>query len=241
MRSENSNRLTIATYNIHLGGMDMNYDFGILAQDILASGATVVGMQEVDCVTFRNKKQDTMQLLAQQLGWHAYYAPAERFELRHYGNGLISRYPIVAADFEILPFTGTGYEETRSLLHAVLDTGDLWLNVYVTHTEQGVIRRQLERIREVSRARDPYVIMGDFNWQEFGLFDDIFPGTTKANGMHNRLRTTADGYMFDNMIFSPSVQAENVRVLDTGHSDHSMLLADIVIGPEEPQRKGECV
>ena len=163
MRSENSNRLTIATYNIHLGGMDMNYDFGILAQDILASGATVVGMQEVDCVTFRNKKQDTMQLLAQQLGWHAYYAPAERFELRHYGNGLISRYPIVAADFEILPFTGTGYEETRSLLHAVLDTGDLWLNVYVTHTEQGVIRRQLERIREVSRARDPYVIMGDFN------------------------------------------------------------------------------
>ena len=241
MRSENSNRLTIATYNIHLGGMDMNYDFGILAQDILASGATVVGMQEVDCVTFRNKKQDTMQLLAQQLGWHAYYAPAERFELRHYGNGLISRYPIVAADFEILPFTGTGYEETRSLLHAVLDTGDLWLNVYVTHTEQGVIRRQLERIREVSRARDPYVIMGDFNWQEFGLFDDIFPGTTKANRMHNRLRTTADGYMFDNMIFSPSVQAENVRVLDTGHSDHSMLLADIVIGPEEPQRKGECV
>ena len=241
MRSENSNRLTIATYNIHLGGMDMNYDFGILAQDILASGATVVGMQEVDCVTFRNKKQDTMQLLAQQLGWHAYYAPAERFELRHYGNGLISRYPIVAADFEILPFTGTGYEETRSLLHAVLDTGDLWLNVYVTHTEQGVIRRQLERIREVSRARDPYVIMGDFNWQEFGLFDDIFPGTTKANGMHNRLRTTADGYMFDNMIFSPSVQAEHVRVLDTGHSDHSMLLADIVIGPEEPQRKGECV
>ena len=241
MRSENSNRLTIATYNIHLGGMDMNYDFGILAQDILASGATVVGMQEVDCVTFRNKKQDTMQLLAQQLGWHAYYAPAERFELRHYGNGLISRYPIVAADLEILPFTGTGYEETRSLLHAVLDTGDLWLNVYVTHTEQGVIRRQLERIREVSRARDPYVIMGDFNWQEFGLFDDIFPGTTKANGMHNRLRTTADGYMFDNMIFSPSVQAENVRVLDTGHSDHSMLLADIVIGPEEPQRKGECV
>lgn len=241
MRSENSNRLTIATYNIHLGGMDMNYDFGILAQDILASGATVVGMQEVDCVTFRNKKQDTMQLLARQLGWHAYYAPAERFELRHYGNGLISRYPIVAADFEILPFTGTGYEETRSLLHAVLDTGDLWLNVYVTHTEQGVIRRQLERIREVSRARDPYVIMGDFNWQEFGLFDDIFPGTTKANGMHNRLRTTADGYMFDNMIFSPSVQAENVRVLDTGHSDHSMLLADIVIGPEEPQRKGECV
>lgn len=241
MRSENSNRLTIATYNIHLGGMDMNYDFGILAQDILASGATVVGMQEVDCVTFRNKKQDTMQLLAQQLGWHAYYAPAERFELRHYGNGLISRYPIVAADFEILPFTGTGYEETRSLLHAVLDTGDLWLNVYVTHTEQGVIRRQLERIREVSRARDPYVIMGDFNWQEFGLFDDVFPGTTKANGMHNRLRTTADGYMFDNMIFSPSVQAENVRVLDTGHSDHSMLLADIVIGPEEPQRKGECV
>ena len=241
MRSENSNRLTIATYNIHLGGMDMNYDFGILAQDILASGATVVGMQEVDCVTFRNKKQDTMQLLAQQLGWHAYYAPAERFELRHYGNGLISRYPIVAADFEILPFTGTGYEETRSLLHAVLDTGDLWLNVYVTHTEQGVIRRQLERIREVSRARDPYVIMGDFNWQEFVLFDDIFPGTTKANGMHNRLRTTADGYMFDNMIFSPSVQADNVRVLDTGHSDHSMLLADIVIGPEEPQRKGECV
>ena len=233
MRDESKNQLTVATYNIHLGGMDMNYDYRILADDILKSGAAVVGMQEVDSFTYRNKQQDLLKIMAELTGWNICFGPAQRFELQHYGNALISKFPIVSSDFEILPFFGGSYEETRSVLHAVIDTGDIWLNCYVTHTEQSRIRQQLTRIHGLAENHDPYIVMGDFNWQEFGLFDDIFSGTTKANHVENHLRTTYDGYMFDNMIFSKSVRGENIRTWDTGHSDHRMLLADVTVGKQQ--------
>ena len=237
-RSETKN-LKIICYNI-LYGMRRDTTQGkrLFAEWVRQQNPDILALQEVNDFT-----QFTLETLAAEYG-HDYAViskdpkliPGSVGSRTKFPVSISSKSPVVNVD-KVLDNMWHGFIKCKVEGYNVIV---LHLNPHLYEARRREIRTVLETVKQ-SGPFEKWIIMGDFNWQEFGLFDDIFPGTTKANGMHNRLRTTADGYMFDNMIFSPSVQAENVRVLDTGHSDHSMLLADIVIGPEEPQRKGECV
>ncbi len=234
--AENFLSLRVATYNIHLGGKDVKYDLSVLANDILDTGADIIGLQEVDQNTQRNKNQDTMKILGELTGYYYYFAPAEEMEGGQYGNGILSKYPIETVDYVVLPDTGVSWEETRVVLQAQINVNGAKFYFYVTHFNQSAADISMKKIYSIAKSNDPFILVGDFNFEDFDVFDANFPGCTKVNNANVNFHTTYDsGYKFDNIILSPSVVKTKSWLIDTTdetgkpHSDHMILVANIKI------------
>ncbi len=221
--------LRMASFNIHLGGMEVAYDLSLLAEDIRASGADIIGLQEVYKNTEVNRRQDTMKLLAEELGFYYYFAPAKtEAGGGEYGDGLLSRYPIEYARSLQLPLSEEDYtgKEPRVVIEARINVNGTKVYVYNTHVDQAMAEESLKFIYELASEHDPYIVMGDFNYNNFDMFDYVFQDCTRAN---HGTATTRDGYMFDNMMFSPSVEMQEFIVNDTKHSDHYMIICPVTV------------
>ena len=224
-----------ATYNIAGGagysGFPVVTDYRKIAEDILACGADIVGLQEVDHLTRRNNMQDTGAEIAKYTGFHVYFAAATEMDGGTYGNLLVTKFPILHAQTIPVPFTREN-EEHRCVLHAKLDIGESTpLDVFVTHSDQGSIRAQLGRIHELTAACERFLLLGDFNYADkkedsaFGVFENC----TLANPITKPLVTTFDGYSFDNIIVSDTVALCYPTLINTGNSDHLMLKATLTL------------
>lgn len=244
--------LTVATYNLHEGGaheLGNNYsrspDFTKIADDIFNNGADIIAFQEIDCNTNRNWGQDTLKIIAESLesrtGHKYYYAygtatggvyetngahvPAGEKWLC--GVGIVSKYPI--KEVKEHPMTVMNSKNNCVLLEAIIEVEGEEFAFYSSHNDQGTIKTQLGEIYAVAKKHTHYIVAGDFNWQTWPDFDDAFPGSTKANNAGNNIVTTKNGQMFDNIIFSAGIEGSNARAVDTGNSDHFLLLSDVVI------------
>lgn len=164
--------LTVMSYNIQHGeGMDHVYDVSRIAGVISASGADIIGLQEVDrYFSARSNYEDTIAMLAEQLGMHWCYganavrAPEPgRTQQREYGTAILSKYKILSHQNHLL---SSDESEQRSLLAAVLDVGGEILHMYNTHLglEQPERVAQVREILSIaSRKSEPCIVTGDFN------------------------------------------------------------------------------
>ena len=96
-------QLNILTFNIHHGrGTDGKLDLSRIAHIIEASGADVIGLNELDRNFLRRSAfVDQLQWLAKRLNMHAAFGatvtlPSLKRTPRQYGNGLLSRFPIIS-------------------------------------------------------------------------------------------------------------------------------------------------
>ena len=90
-------KLRVVSYNIR-HGHDVNHDMAQLAADILAVGADIVGLQEVDVCTSRVHGRDTLCELAHALGWEHYrFCRAIDFAGGGYGIGLFEEEKLLGA------------------------------------------------------------------------------------------------------------------------------------------------
>lgn len=217
--------IKIASYNIKNGEL-MGYDFGILAQDILDHGLEIIGFQEVELNTTRNKNQDTMAIIAEKTGYFYHYAPAMPYRGGKFGNGLLSKYPIISCEDIKLPMSDDPTDQQRVAIHAKIDVNGTVIDFFTTHLTQCVADKQLEKISEYTKNCDRFILSGDYNYSNFDLFYDIFKGAHLA---HTSLVTTIDGYKFDNFVMSPNVTCKSCNVIDTKHSDHYVLVSEITI------------
>jgi endonuclease/exonuclease/phosphatase family metal-dependent hydrolase len=141
----------------------------------------VVGLQEV--LRFRpdvapdaplTVHNDQLTEIADGLGYQLAYSVASDYgHGLKFGNGVLSRHPIVSEQSFQLPGSESG--ETRSLLYALCQTPHGSLPVFVTHLNwkfhQGSIRQRqvafiAERVAELSPIGGPHlppVLLGDFN------------------------------------------------------------------------------
>lgn len=221
---EKTVKLKIGSYNIKNGDI-VDHDFDILAKDILDNDLDIVGFQEVDQNSERNKFQDTMDLLGAETGYYFYYAPAMRYSTGYYGNGLLSKYPIVSCEtINITVFDPN--EEPRCLLHAKIDVGGTILDFFVTHLNSSTAEKALKEISEYTEESERFVLAGDYNYSNFDFFTKTFKNSQLA---HTTLHTTGGGHQFDNFVMSRSIKCENTKVVDTKHSDHYLLISDITI------------
>lgn len=229
IEEEKTVKLKLATYNIH-NGADVNYDFRVLAQDILNSGAEVVALQEVDQNTTRNQNQDTLALLKQYTGWQYgfFVAGLENYKGGQYGVAILSKHPIVSTSSVELPELQEGLER-RVLLEAVVEVEGMHVAFFVAHCNQISISLQLGKMAERAAGKEPYIVMGDFNYQKIDLFRAQFPKATFANLDSTRYITTTGDHAFDNMIFSEGIRRGTVSVIKTGHSDHYLFYAEVEI------------
>lgn len=141
-------------------------DFEVMADAIKSVDADIVGLNEM-----RGKGQDLeytaqTEMLAKLTGLRQFYfAPAINFKAGPYGNGFISKYPIIKAENIPVPDPKekkyNGYYETRCLLKVKLSNG---LTVLVIHfglnpdEQENAVKTVLENLET-----EKCVLMGDFN------------------------------------------------------------------------------
>jgi len=141
-------------------------DFDTMADAIRACGADIVGLNEMRGEGPGPEHQAQVEILAEKTGLtHSFFAPALQEAAGPYGNGLLSRYPILCAAAIPVPDPNprryNGYYETRCLLKARLENG---LTVLVIHfglnpdEQENAVRTILENLPE-----ERCVLMGDFN------------------------------------------------------------------------------
>jgi endonuclease/exonuclease/phosphatase family metal-dependent hydrolase len=167
------------TYNIHRwAGRDQRLDIARLASVISASGADIVGLNEVlHPVTTASNTYAPLAELANQLGmWYAFgpsgwmdYGPGWQGPV---GNAVLSRYPLSDVVNTVLPQLPS--TKRRSLLSATVSDGPLsGLTAFVTHLDHALELTRLAQIRGVLRRMahlahgHPHFLMGDFNTPGF--------------------------------------------------------------------------
>lgn len=140
-------------------------DYEIMAEAIRACGADIVGLNEMRDAGPKYEAQTERLSCLTGLSHH-YFAKAIEDDEGPYGNGLISRYPIVCARTILVPDPSPrrfehGPYETRCLLKARLSNG---LTVLVIHfglnadEQENAVKTVMEHLTD-----EKCILMGDFN------------------------------------------------------------------------------
>ena len=223
--------ITIATYNIR-HGHDVRFDWSCLADVIHASGADLVGLQEVDMYTGRTGGADTVTGLANATGLvHTLYIPAMDFDGGQYGTAILSRYPIAAS--EVHPLDSAHYEPRAfGCVTVTLEDGTpfCFLNTHLSYEsirQQQIQFDQLAAWMEEQTDRSvPTVLTGDFNTENFDAFAPLkalgFALVNHETQTYKTFRTSP--LAIDNLVYSPE-KLTPIRqgMIDSDCSDHNLL------------------
>ena len=165
MKSSETNRLSLMSYNIHHGeGLDRRLDLDRIAEVIRRENPDAVTLNEVDSGWERSGNADQPAELAERLGWNVIFAPAITSP-GLYGNAVLSRYPLEQAEVIRLPY---GKEHRVGLVVRVKAPCPFY--VAATHLpngkDAGALRTAAMRdLTEAVRRHDwsPLVLAGDMN------------------------------------------------------------------------------
>ena len=152
-----------------LNFLEQKIDFDIMVDAIKKCDADIVGLNEMRDKGEMEDYEAQTEILANRLGYYHYFAKAIDFAgANPYGNGLISKYPILSAETVLVPAPTdrkySGYYEDRCLLKASLDINGEQVTVMVIHFGLNPDEAQNAVETVVSNLPDNKVIlMGDFN------------------------------------------------------------------------------
>ncbi|MBQ8399414.1 MAG: endonuclease/exonuclease/phosphatase family protein [Clostridia bacterium] len=224
--------LRVGTFNIQAGA-GVGYNFKILAKQITNAKLDIVGLQEVDKLTGRNRKQDTMKALAEATGYEYYgYSKCITLDGGEYGHGILSRYPITSYDTVLLPGGG----EQRAYGHAVIEADGItfdFINTHLTWPEKSARAKQFPLLEKLMASKQTAIFVGDINTEDTEEYMPYFPNCNFANGADTYYVTNPEvgGGAIDNIITTSNTitqiatGCENKRA----YSDHYMLWADLQI------------
>lgn len=157
--------IRIISYNIHgCVGLDKKHAPNRIAAVIRDMQPHIVGLQEVDTHSIEESSLDQLEYLAKKTRMEAVAGPTLARRVGHYGNALLTRFPILAVRKIDLSVPG---REPRGAIDVDLDVGGTSLRVLVTHfglkayERREQLRALLPRVCE-EPAR-PCVLLGDFN------------------------------------------------------------------------------
>ena len=155
--------LRVATYNIHrCRGMDRRVIPSRIAEVLRDIDADVVAMQEV--IGSGPSGQDQAEAIGAALGMGWVMASVRHLRRHHFGNVIMSRFPIVHHSQYDLSWRTC---EARACQRADLDLGGgRRLHIYNVHLGTAVLERRYQATRLASYVHDrrvdgPKVILGD--------------------------------------------------------------------------------
>lgn len=165
-------RVTVMSYNI---AGPKKPDLAVIAREIKASKADIVGLQEVDHFTLRNFK-DSAGELAKKTGMHVAFASARWTMGGRFGNAVLSRWPIAAHEAVEFPHVDSipdpdgvctsKYREQRIALVATIQVAKSETITFAsTHFGHCVLeqRAAVSALAKKLDLRGPVVLVGDFN------------------------------------------------------------------------------
>jgi endonuclease/exonuclease/phosphatase family metal-dependent hydrolase len=226
----------VATWNIHsCVGIDARFAPDRIATVIRGLDADIIGLQEVGWHHRGESGIDQFAYLEQATGLKAVAGPTKHDRDAHYGNALLTRFPLLeqsALDLS-LPV-----REPRGGITAVLDVHGTPVRAIVAHLGLDPWERkaQIARILEVVRQTPdlPTLFMGDLNeWRprapRLQLLDEHFTDCAAPRSFHARLPTLR----LDRIFVSPGLRLVGFDVvrnaLTRRASDHLPVRAQLAV------------
>lgn len=165
--------LDVMTYNIrHAKGTDEQINLDRIAA--VVGKYDIVALQEVDGFMPRTWFQNQAKKLAEKLHMnYAYGRAGTKLWLFHYGNAVLSRYPIVSVKNHRLPQAGG---MPRAMLQADLKIDGKIVHVFSAHLSLIANERALQIkavISIVKKAAGRAILLGDFNARPY--YPEISP------------------------------------------------------------------
>ena len=160
-------QLKVVSYNIqgHAAGRRADH-IPKIAETIAALQPDIVGLQEVHCRTRAAQLHDQAETIAKLCNLNLYFGRSCAMDGGDYGNAVLTRGTITAAQAHPLPGSG----EPRSLLESEIEIDGVSLAFYVTHLAAWgrLLRRaritQIGTLGDITAgAKKPHVLVGDFN------------------------------------------------------------------------------
>jgi len=229
--------LRVMTYNIHQGiDADMRMDLEAIADAIAAENPDVVALNEVNRARATNGFVDTLPLISRRLGMP--YVLGANYADGQYGNGILSRYPILEWDNTHYTHNTT---EVRGLLRVVIKAPDGQITFYATHLDHisSPDNARAEQVAEALALWDSSprsVLLGDLNAEPdkpelMAIYDAGFVDALAVTGQ-DEVFTFWDpvpmpGRRIDFIFVTPDLALGRVWVVQTRASDHLPVLAEV--------------
>ena len=231
--------LRVATYNIHrCRGMDRRVIPSRITEVLRDIDADVVAMQEV--IGSGPSGQDQAEEIGAALGMGWVMASVRHLRTHHFGNVVMSRFPIVHhSQYDVSWRTC----EPRACQRADLELGGgRRLHVYNVHLGTAVLERRYQATRLASYVHDrrvdgPKVILGDFNEWMRGLATRTLSSLFESVDLraHLRRRRTYPGIFpllhLDHIYYEGLVEVRSVELPRNRKalmaSDHLPLVANL--------------
>jgi endonuclease/exonuclease/phosphatase family metal-dependent hydrolase len=231
--------LRVATYNIHrCRGMDRRVMPSRIAEVLRDIDADVVAMQEV--IGAGPSGQDQAEEIGAALGMGWVMASVRHLRKHHFGNVVMSRFPIVHHSQYDLSWRTC---EPRACQRADLELGGgRRLHIYNVHLGTAVLERRYQATRLASYVHDrrvdgPKVILGDFNEWMRGLATRTLSSLFESVDLraHLRRRRTYPGIFpvlhLDHIYYEGLVEVRSVELPRNRKalmaSDHLPLVANL--------------
>jgi endonuclease/exonuclease/phosphatase family metal-dependent hydrolase len=246
-------QLRVLTYNIHkgIGGIDRRYDLTRIVETIRHYKPDVALLQEVDDGVKRSRHDCQVDLLAEaaELPYRAYQRNV-RVRLGHYGNAVLSRYPLVdPADFDLT----IRFKKRRcaQVCRIHLPTNgsqspDRTIGIANVHLGLAGFERQIQLRRLLGHSplaqfcdRTPTIVAGDFNdvWGNLGKRIMHPAGFQLASGAARTFPAAAPLRNLDRVFCRGPIEATAAFAGHTGvarrASDHLPLIVDFALRLEE--------
>ncbi len=215
--------MKVMTFNTQhcLNYLEQKIDFDVMADAIRACDPDIVGLNEMRGEGEHPDYTEQVKTLAEKTGMPYYYfAPAIVLNGEGpYGNGFLSKIPIVHAETVIIPDPVppkyNGYYETRCVLKAVLSNG---VTVLVSHFGLNPDEMESAVATVVScLEKEKCVFMGDLNMR---------PNNAILLPIRERMKDTADVFEEEKLSFpsdTPRMKIDYIFV----SPDATVLSADI--------------
>lgn len=163
------------TYNIHKGFSTggLKYILRKIKAALSTTSADIVLLQEVVGEHSKSAKKDwptegQFEFLADQLWSHYSYGKNAIFSHFHYGNAILSRFPIIQENHTVM---STNRFEQRGLLHCEVEIPDLKQSIHLYNVHLDLLSRGrrlqyakiVKQIKMDVKDHERFIMAGDFN------------------------------------------------------------------------------
>lgn len=221
------------------GGVDVSQ----IAAEIKAVQPDLVSLNEVDRHTLRTRI-DEPTYLAEATGLHAVYGPNLIYDGGHFGNAILTRYPVVESHNLRLP--GTSGLEPRGLLTAIVTVDGRRVAFSSTHLTEGSDGRHSRLLQALAVARAlhsmpaPTILAGDLNSAPADVPERILRGhlldaqEEGGTGLGHTFPQADPSSRFDYILYDDhfAVVPGSTQVQTSNSSDHRSVFTKLTLLPE---------
>ena len=242
-----SGTFRMMTYNVHgCLGMDGKLSTDRIARVISRHKPDVIALQELDLGRTRSGEIDQSERIARKLEMAFHFHSTFRLKEGHYGNAILSRYPMALVKTGELPrLRQTKDCEPRGAMWVAVELGGIRVQIINTHLSLWPGERQMQAESLVGRewlmrpdCLKPVVLCGDFNaapgsyiYKRFRSFLKDSQLVNSGNAPYHTWYASRPVQRIDHVFVSEDLSVTSVLVpnayLDRMASDHLPLLVEL--------------